>query len=251
MAFGFIQFWFAIFSGFSGQTPYDDYILTVYNIILTSAPPFFTALFYKDVREMTVKENPRLYEDLKTKDYFNWKTVGAWFLSAFYHSWIVFMVTWLVFRIEPQFLNGQVGDVYLFGQMAATMVILVVLLRIALSIYYWTTVLIIFEIASFLAYMLIDVIISSMSSAWPKGYYEAFKIVQIPSFWFGLALGTVLCLLPDWSFQCIRMNYFPENWMLLRERERLAADGILSDDHEAFNNVTPQTSPMAKLESRE
>lgn len=243
MAFGFVQFWYAIFSGFSGQTPYDDFLLTAYNIVITSAPPFFTALFFKDVLEVTINQYPQLYNDLKTRSYFDFKTVGLWFLSALYHSWIVFMITWLVFRIEPQLTNGQVGDVYLFGQLAATMVVLVVLLKIALSIHYWTGVLIGFQIGSFAVYIILEVLISSFPAYWPKGYFEAYTIVQVPSFWFALLLGVVFCLLPDWSFKCIRMNYFPENWHILRERERLKAEGILSDDLESF---TPQTVPSRR-----
>jgi magnesium-transporting ATPase (P-type) len=33
-----LQFWFAIFSGWSGQTIYDQWFVTFYNVIFTSLP---------------------------------------------------------------------------------------------------------------------------------------------------------------------------------------------------------------------
>jgi len=89
IAFGFISFFFAFWSGFSGQSLFDDWLLSGYNIIFTSLPPLLSAIFIKDVMEDTIAQNPKLYDDLKTGNYFNWKTVGMWTLSALYHSWIV------------------------------------------------------------------------------------------------------------------------------------------------------------------
>eukprot|EP01117_Protostelium_nocturnum_P007419 TRINITY_DN2655_c0_g1_i1.p1 TRINITY_DN2655_c0_g1~~TRINITY_DN2655_c0_g1_i1.p1 ORF type:complete len:1150 (+),score=424.12 TRINITY_DN2655_c0_g1_i1:83-3532(+) len=221
MAFGFIQFWFAFFSGYSAQTIYDDWILTVYNILFTSAPPFFTALFMKDVLEKTIHDNPKIYDDLKTKDYFNWKTVGIWYLQAFYHSWVVWLIVWQVWYNEPQILAGRTSDSFLLGQYAATLVILVVLLKISITIVYWNWVLFFFMVLSYVVYIIVDVIISSMVTVWPKGYWELFTAVTIPSFWFSLLLGVFFCLLPDWSWACIKSNYFPENWMILREKQVL------------------------------
>ena len=54
MAFFLTQFWFAFWNGYTAQTLYDDYITTAYNIIITSAPPFFYAIFEKDIPEKVI-----------------------------------------------------------------------------------------------------------------------------------------------------------------------------------------------------
>ncbi|PRP84971.1 putative phospholipid-transporting ATPase IA isoform b [Planoprotostelium fungivorum] len=233
IAFGFIQFYFAFWSGYSGQSLFDDWLLSGYNIIFTSLPPLLSAIFIKDVKEEIIYQNPKLYEDLKTGNYFNWKTVGLWTISALYHSWVIYMVTWLLFRNEPVMSGGRTGDVYLMGQLVTALVILVVLLKISLSIVYWNTILMGSIYLSYFLFVIGDIIINLFPS-WPITYWEAFTIVQVPSFWFGMLLGTAMCLLPDWSFACIRKNYFPDNWMILRERQQLLDLGQLGPDLETF-----------------
>jgi hypothetical protein len=62
LAFAFPQFWYAIVNLASGQvlnyqllpilqTTYDDYILTFFNISITSLPPFGFGFLEKDLSE--------------------------------------------------------------------------------------------------------------------------------------------------------------------------------------------------------
>ena len=43
------QFFFAFYSGFSGQTQYDDWYVSLYNITFTATPLLIKALFEKDI----------------------------------------------------------------------------------------------------------------------------------------------------------------------------------------------------------
>jgi len=86
MAFFFIQFWYAFFNGFSGQTLYDDWIVTAYNIFLTSAPPFFLACFEKDITEDVIEKYPWSYQEVQVGKIFTYGNVVQWLISAFYHS---------------------------------------------------------------------------------------------------------------------------------------------------------------------
>jgi len=49
------QIWFSIFSGFSAQTLFDDWVMTLFNIAFTSAPIFFLGLFEKDLSESIIQ----------------------------------------------------------------------------------------------------------------------------------------------------------------------------------------------------
>lgn len=49
MVFTIPQLFFAIYSGFSGQTIYDDYYITMYNMCFTALPLMIRAIFDQDV----------------------------------------------------------------------------------------------------------------------------------------------------------------------------------------------------------
>jgi phospholipid-transporting ATPase len=51
MAFTLSMLYFSWYNGFTGQTLYDSWIITFYNIIFTSLPPLFYGLFEKDINE--------------------------------------------------------------------------------------------------------------------------------------------------------------------------------------------------------
>jgi len=242
IAFGFIQFYFAFWSGFSGQSLFDDWLLSGYNIIFTSLPPLLSAIFIKDVLEDTIMENPKLYNDLKTGNYFNWKTVGLWTISALYHSWVVYMVAWFIYSHEPAMLGGRTGDVYLMGQLITAAIIFVVLGKISISIIFWNWIMIFAVILSFFLFV-IGAIVLNVFVSWPISYWEFFTTVQIPAYWFGIMLIAIMALLPDWSFACIRKNYFPDNWMILRERKKLMDLGEYEFDLEGFTPASKRNSP--------
>jgi magnesium-transporting ATPase (P-type) len=54
-SFALVQFWYALFCGFSGQRLFDDWAMTLYNLLFTSLPPLLIAMFEKDVPEMIIE----------------------------------------------------------------------------------------------------------------------------------------------------------------------------------------------------
>jgi phospholipid-transporting ATPase len=51
LSFTLSMLYFSFYNGFSGQTLYDSWVITLYNIVFTSIPPFFFGLFEKDLSE--------------------------------------------------------------------------------------------------------------------------------------------------------------------------------------------------------
>lgn len=49
MIFTIPQLYFAFFSGYSGQTVFDDWYVTLYNLIFTAMPLIMRAVFDQDV----------------------------------------------------------------------------------------------------------------------------------------------------------------------------------------------------------
>lgn len=51
MCFTLGLLWFSFINGFTGQTLYDAWVITLYNIVFTSVPPFLFGLFERDLNE--------------------------------------------------------------------------------------------------------------------------------------------------------------------------------------------------------
>jgi magnesium-transporting ATPase (P-type) len=72
------HFYFAFYNNFSGQTIYDDWYITLFNLIFTSLPLMIRAGFDHDVKpddgSVIYEMMPFLYEENRTNSIFNIKT---------------------------------------------------------------------------------------------------------------------------------------------------------------------------------
>mmetsp|Transcript_6396 Transcript_6396/g.8898 ORF Transcript_6396/g.8898 Transcript_6396/m.8898 type:complete len:1206 (+) Transcript_6396:189-3806(+) len=217
MAYFFTQFWFGFVNGWSAQTLYDDYMITLYNIIFTSAPPFFLALFEKDLTEDIIYENAWVYKTVQDGKMFTMKTVAGWLASAFYHSLVFFGCGCLIFLSEPVAHNGQTDGLLFMGHYVATIGIFVVLAKIAWETKYWTWVNFAFEVLSLLVYFLVLLVISSLPSSWPDGYWMFFRLFSTPSWYLTILVGFFIALVPDIVYKVVQREYFPEKWQILQD----------------------------------
>lgn len=128
MAFFLVQFWYSFFCLFSAQTIYDAYIVSSFNIIFTSLPPFAVGFFEKDIREPIIAKFPQSYQFVQNYNAYNYKTVFAWLLSAFYHSLVFITFSVLIFWGESDDITGQ----WMLACIIATSGVMVILSKIAL-----------------------------------------------------------------------------------------------------------------------
>ncbi|KAJ1500168.1 hypothetical protein HMI54_011060, partial [Coelomomyces lativittatus] len=109
-------------------TLYDDWIVTAYNIVLTSAPPFFLAVFEKDITEDIIEKYPQSYQEVQAGKIFTYGNVIQWLISAFYHSIVLFGVGFFIYYGTNNVLpGGEVADIWHMGQLISTIAILVLL----------------------------------------------------------------------------------------------------------------------------
>jgi phospholipid-transporting ATPase len=56
------QFWFCLFNGFSGQSLYEGWTLSEYNVLFTFVPVILYGWLDRDVDEAMVYDYPQLYQ---------------------------------------------------------------------------------------------------------------------------------------------------------------------------------------------
>lgn len=166
------QFYFSFFCGFSGQTVFDDWYITLYNLVFTCFPLLVKAILDQDVDyrspstpevskaaqvfpkgqsqkkpQEPYKERPlirkfyhRLYYIGQSNSVFNLTNFLLWILSAMFHSLILFFASMLAFQTDIINSDGFGSDMWSFSITTFTGVVLVVSVRLGLSNKNWTMV---------------------------------------------------------------------------------------------------------------
>ncbi|EPY21076.1 hypothetical protein AGDE_14302 [Angomonas deanei] len=173
---------FAAYTGFSGQTLFDGWLLTLYNIVLTSIPPFFMGIFEKDLCEAALLERPALYTELAHGLYFNTRVLAVWFVEAVFHAFVLFYVSFPTMRkldATSHNINGPMMGTLMFCGMT-----LMVLTRFGIRIRYWQILQIIGMLVSFVLFLLVVFIYSLIPSLFGDTlfYYQIYNLMMGASF---------------------------------------------------------------------
>ncbi|KAG8131222.1 hypothetical protein E2320_017771 [Naja naja] len=91
-AFTLVHFWYSFFNGYSAQTVYEDWFITLYNVLYSSLPVLLVGLLDQDVSDKLSIRFPNLYV-LGQKDLlFNYKKFFLSLLHGVITSLIIFFI---------------------------------------------------------------------------------------------------------------------------------------------------------------
>uniref|UniRef100_A0A8C7BLZ3 Phospholipid-transporting ATPase n=1 Tax=Neovison vison TaxID=452646 RepID=A0A8C7BLZ3_NEOVI len=139
-AFTMVHFWFGFFCGFSAQTVYDQYFITLYNIVYTSLPVLAMGVFDQDVPEQRSMEYPKLYEPGQLNLLFNKREFFICIAQGIYTSVLVFFIPYGVLAEATRGDGSQLADYQSFAVTVATSLVIVVSVQIGLDTGYWTAI---------------------------------------------------------------------------------------------------------------
>ncbi|KAJ3361014.1 hypothetical protein GGF32_007821 [Allomyces javanicus] len=232
------QFWFAVFNGFSGQTVYETWILTGFNVFFTSIPPLALGIFDKVIDEDMLESTPSLYTVHQSGRKFNVKVFAMWLVNALYHSTAIFFGTCYVFGTwdlgtgthggtmgDHVRADGLIGGVWILGVVMYTSVLVTVLLKAMLITSYWAapwTFLAIFgSLALWIAFLPIYAIVGGKMINLSPELVGAESLYVDPRFWLAVVLVAVLVLLRDLAVKFYRHWFRPLEIHVRREEQKL------------------------------
>jgi phospholipid-transporting ATPase len=208
------QLWFAAFNRVTGQSLYDQWALSGYNMAFTAAPIIALAVFDKDVEpEMVLSKDlfPELYHDGMKNLIFNTMSFWMYTFNAIAHSLTCFFIT--MFTTDRLMTSDGVSlGLEGTGITCYTAVLLTVTAKIALEAHVWTVPNVVVNVGSigmwffFLGIYgnLYDVSKIESFAAWyglPKlalGHWV---------FWFVITLCTTVCITREIAWKCWRHNF--------------------------------------------
>eukprot|EP01125_Pyxidicula_operculata_P011525 TRINITY_DN3773_c0_g2_i1.p1 TRINITY_DN3773_c0_g2~~TRINITY_DN3773_c0_g2_i1.p1 ORF type:complete len:1031 (+),score=208.03 TRINITY_DN3773_c0_g2_i1:106-3198(+) len=194
-----VQFWFAIFSNFSAQTYYDDWVMTGFNTIILLLPPLSLAIFEKDLNESDIKRYPESYRELRKGMYLNKKTFIYSIIVAIYHSLVFFFAIYLL--SDTKTMDGKSVDLWVVSTYTAFAAIITIIIRGAIITKHWVWVSHLFYWGSIALTFIVFAIESQWLSFFPKFYKVIDICVSLPSFWLFIAVVIGLSTVPDMAYQ--------------------------------------------------
>jgi len=125
MAFPFPQFWFAFFSMGAGQTLYEPYLMSGFNLFFTALPPFVVGLFENDVSESIILRTPWSYDRYKKESIFTKTQFTLWMATAIWHSLVLYFVQHILWNNGGgvAYSNGQTGGIWVMGNTIAMAIV--------------------------------------------------------------------------------------------------------------------------------
>uniref|UniRef100_A0A3B3QSE5 Phospholipid-transporting ATPase n=1 Tax=Paramormyrops kingsleyae TaxID=1676925 RepID=A0A3B3QSE5_9TELE len=214
-AFTMVHFWFGFFCGFSAQTVYDQYFITLYNIVYTSLPVLAMGIFDQDVPEQRSLEYPKLYEPGQLNLLFNKREFFICIAQGIYTSVVLFCVPYGVLSQATRNDGIPLADYQTFAVTVATSLVIVVSVQIALDTGYWTAINHFFVWGSLGAYFTILFAMHSniLFSIFPNQFHffgSAQNTLIQPVVWLTIALATVVCIVPVLAFRFLKLDLKPQ-----------------------------------------
>ncbi|XP_033974038.1 phospholipid-transporting ATPase ID-like [Trematomus bernacchii] len=212
--FTFVHFWFAFFCGFSAQTVYDEWFITLYNLVYTALPVLGMSLFDQDVNDVWSFQQPQLYVPGQLNLYFSKKAFFKCALHSCYSSMVLFFIPYAAMHDTVRGDGKDVADYQSFALLTQTCLLFAVTIQLGLEMSYWTAVNTFFVLGSLVMYFVVTFTMYSNSmflmspSAFPF-IGTARNSLNQPNIWLTILLTSILCVLPVVTYRFLFIQLCP------------------------------------------
>ncbi|XP_070763654.1 phospholipid-transporting ATPase ID [Enoplosus armatus] len=213
-AFTLVHFWYGFFCGFSAQTVYDQWFITLFNIVYTSLPVLAMGLFDQDVNDQNSLRYPSLYKPGQQNLLFNKRQFFLCTLQGMCTSFLLFFIPYGAFSVVVKEDGSDFSDQQAFAVTIATSLVIVVSVQIGLDKHYWTAVHHLFIWGSLTVYFAILFAMQSdgMFGIFPSNFPfigTARNCLSETSVWLVILLTTVVCVMPGLAVSFLRADLLP------------------------------------------
>uniref|UniRef100_UPI0037E730A8 phospholipid-transporting ATPase ID-like isoform X1 n=1 Tax=Semicossyphus pulcher TaxID=241346 RepID=UPI0037E730A8 len=212
--FTFVHFWYAFFCGFSAQTVYDEWFITLYNLVYTALPVLGMSLFDQDVNDVWSFQHPQLYVPGQLNLYFSKKAFFKCALHSCYSSLVLFFIPYAALQDTVRADGMDVADYQSFALLTQTCLLFAVTIQLGLEMSFWTAVNTFFVLGSLGMYFAVTFTMYSngmflmLPSAFPF-IGTARNSLSQPNIWLTILLTSILCVLPVVTYRFLFIQLCP------------------------------------------
>ncbi|GFH12108.1 phospholipid-transporting ATPase [Haematococcus lacustris] len=220
LLFGITIFCFNAFTAFSGQYLYNDFYMTLFNVIFTALTPIVIGMFDRDLDRNIALRYPQLYKQGQNNTYFGFWQIAGWLFTSTYQAAVI-MVLVLVgcgshVISHP---NGQPFTMWETGVLMFSVVVVTVHFQVAQVEEQWTWLHHLSIWLSQAVWWLYLLAYGAFPLSLASDLYHLFLgiVAGNPQYWLYLLLIPIACQLPDFFWRQIRRLVAPDNHHILQE----------------------------------
>ncbi|XP_042480914.1 probable phospholipid-transporting ATPase 4 isoform X1 [Macadamia integrifolia] len=219
IAFGLTLFYFEAYTGFSGQSVYDDWYMLLFNVILTSLPVISLGVFEQDVSSEVCLQFPALYQQGPRNLFFDWYRIFGWMANGLYSSLIIFFLNINIFYDQAFRAGGQTSDMASVGATMFTCIIWAVNCQIALTMSHFTWIQHLFVWGSIGTWYIFLVLYGMLSPILSGNAFQILveALAPAPIYWSVTLLVTIACNLPYLAHISFQRSFNPMDHHVIQE----------------------------------
>ncbi|XP_068407489.1 probable phospholipid-transporting ATPase IM isoform X5 [Eschrichtius robustus] len=196
------------------ETVYDQWFITLYNIVYTSLPVLAMGIFDQDVNDQNSMDCPQLYKPGQLNLLFNKHKFFICVAHGIYTSLVLFFIPYGAFYNVAGEDGQHIADYQSFAVTMATSLVIVVSVQIALDTSYWTIINHVFVWGSIATYFSILFTMHSnglfgiFPSQFPFVGNARHSLTQ-KCIWLVILLTIVASVMPVVAFRFLKVDLFP------------------------------------------
>uniref|UniRef100_A0A673YFB6 Phospholipid-transporting ATPase n=1 Tax=Salmo trutta TaxID=8032 RepID=A0A673YFB6_SALTR len=213
-AFTLVHFWYSFFSGFSAQVAYEDWFITLYNVMYSSLPVLLVGLLDQDVNDKLSRKFPKLYLPGQQGALFNYKNFFISLFHGIFTSLVIFFIPYGAF-LQTMGQDGEApSDYQSLAVVMASSLIFTVNMQISLETSYWTFVNCFAVLCSIAIYfgIMFDIHSAGIHVIFPSTFTftgVASNALKQPYLWLTIILTVGISLLPVICIQFLYKTIWP------------------------------------------
>nr|XP_033707560.1 probable phospholipid-transporting ATPase IM isoform X8 [Tursiops truncatus] len=204
-------------------TVYDQWFITLFNIVYTSLPVLAMGIFDQDVNDQNSMDCPQLYKPGQLNLLFNKHKFFICVAHGIYTSLVLFFIPYGAFYNVAGEDGQHIADYQSFAVTMATSLVIVVSVQIALDTSYWTIINHVFVWGSIATYfsILFTMHSNGLFGIFPRQFPfvgNARHSLTQKCIWLVILLTTVASVMPVVAFRFLKVDLFPT----LSDQKRLS-----------------------------
>ncbi|CAO0798073.1 unnamed protein product [Mucor circinelloides] len=221
------QFWYAIFNGFSGQTLYESWTMSCFNVFFTILPPMAIGIFDQFASARLLDKYPQIYILGQKNEFFNQKRFWGWIMNAVYHSALLFFLGMAAFRRDEVFGGlGWSGGQWWVGTTIFTATLATILWKAALITDIWTKYTVIAIPGSMVIWFIFMPLVSYVGPLLPWGIFMEYigivpRLFGNVNYWLFFILVPLACNLRDYLWKYYKRMYRTKSYHYIQEIQKM------------------------------
>ncbi|WFD00187.1 P-type phospholipid transporter [Malassezia yamatoensis] len=242
-------FWFSFYNRFSGQTAYESWSQSFYNVIFTVLPTLVIGIFDQYVSARMLERYPQLYRQA----FFTNRDIGGWMLNAVYHSILNFFLVVYAFYDAVSNSSGYNNYQWLIGTTLFFTVLVTVLGKAALIMNLWTRYTVMAIPGSLALTLAFFVVFGTIAPALGVAQEYSFivpRLLGLPLFWILLIFVPITSLLRDLIWRFWQRTYSPQSYHIVQEMQKYNLQDIHPHADQFQQNIRKVRAAQRKRRSR-